>query len=104
MKFYSDIPNLHIVRQRTRGNGTEGYLLCKFDEKGELETNDSEVIRQLRNIYRHDEPEEEINKEKNVTDDKPTEEKVYQCKKCDFTTDNKGYLMAHYREQHKKGE
>lgn len=94
MKFYSDVPNLHIVRQRTRGNGTESYLLCKFDENGEFETDNSEVIKQLQNIYRHE--------ENNVTDDNPSE-KIYQCKKCEFTTNNMGLLMAHYREHKKEG-
>ena len=112
MKFYSDIPNLHIIRQRDRGNGTEPYELCVFDENGELETEDKEVIRQLRNIYRHDEPkseeaphlEEETKEENNATDDKVEEEKIYQCKKCEYTTTNKGELMQHYKKMHKKGE
>lgn len=30
-------------------------------------------------------------------------EELHACKKCDFTTDNKGLLMSHYRE-HKKEE
>lgn len=88
MKFYSDIPNLHIVRQRHRGNGTESFLLCKFDDNGELESNDSEIIRQLQNIYRHDEVEER----------KIEKPKTYQCKKCNFKTDNQGTLMRHYKE------
>ena len=94
MKFYSDIPNLSIIRPRNRGNGTESYLLCKFDENGELESNDAEIIRQLRNIYRHEEAEEK--------QDKPNS-KMMKCKKCSFETENKGELLAHYRE-HKKGE
>lgn len=93
MKFYSDEPNLHIVRQRDRGNGTEGYLLCKFDENGELESNDSEVIRQLQNIYRHEENEEQKIEEPQI--------KMMKCKHCSFETENKGELLAHYRE-HKK--
>jgi hypothetical protein len=76
MKFYSGIPDLHIVRQRTIGNRTEGYLLCKFDENGELESNDPEIIRQLRNIYRHDESEADTSKEIK------TESKNKVCKYC----------------------
>jgi hypothetical protein len=95
MKFYSDVPNLHIIRDRQLGfNGrSERYLLCKFDENGEFESDDPEVIRQLRNIYRHDETVEQ-------QDDKP---KTMKCKKCSFETENKGELLAHYRKDHKKG-
>jgi hypothetical protein len=55
MKFYADTPNLHIIRQRLVGNRTEHFELCVFDENGEVETEDKEVIRQLINIYRHEE-------------------------------------------------
>ena len=94
MKFYSDIPNLHIIRQRDRGNGTEPFELCVFDENGELETEDKEVIRQLVNIYKHDETDEQ-------KDDEP-QAKTFKCKKCNFKTDNQGTLMRHYKEHHKK--
>lgn len=92
MKFYSDIPDLHIIRQRMTGNRVEGYELCVFDKNGELETEDKEVIRQLINIYRHDDGKQET---------KPTDT-VYKCKKCEFETTNKGELLAHYRELHPK--
>jgi hypothetical protein len=29
--------------------------------------------------------------------------KLKRCKKCDFTCDNQGELLAHYRESHPKG-
>lgn len=88
MKFYSDIPNLHIVRQRMVGNREEHYLLCKFDEKGELESNEAEVIRQLINIYRHDESVKEV--------------KLKHCKKCDFECETQGDLLQHYKTTHPK--
>lgn len=84
MKFFSDRPNLHIIRQRLVGNRTEHFELCVFDENGELETEDPEVIRQLTNIYRHE------------------DSKKYKCKKCDYETSNKGELLSHYRESHPK--
>ena len=38
MKFYSDVPDLHIIRQRMTGNRVEHFELCVFDENGEVET------------------------------------------------------------------
>lgn len=87
MKFYADTPNLHIIRQRLVGNRTEHFELCVFDEKGELETEDKEVIRQLKNIYRHDE-----------------ETPKKHCKKCDFACDTQGELLAHYKAVHPKAK
>ena len=109
MKFYSEEPNLHIIRQRMAGNRVEHFELCMFDENCELETEDKEVIRQLLNIYRHEEVKEESAEEveakevEEVKEDETDSEKtMFHCKKCDFETDNKGLLMAHYREIHPK--
>ena len=113
MRFYTEQPNLHIIRERQfKHNGrTECYLLCKFDDNGELETNDPEVIRQLKNIYRHEEVKEEINEEvdeevkeeikEEIKEEVKEDKKEFKCKKCDFITDNMGSLMAHYK-THKK--
>jgi len=103
MKFYSNEPNLHIIRQRMAGNRVEHFELCMFDENCELETEDKEVIRQLLNIYRHEEVKEESAEEVEGKEDEAESEKtMFNCKKCDFETDNKGLLMAHYREIHPK--
>lgn len=32
------------------------------------------------------------------------EKTLRHCKKCDFTCDNQGELLAHYREKHPKGD
>jgi hypothetical protein len=88
MKFYADTPNLHIIRQRLVGNRTEHFELCVFDDKGELETEDKEVIRQLINIYRHEE--------------EAPKEKLYKCKHCNFETASKGELGSHYKTEHPK--
>ena len=32
------------------------------------------------------------------------ENSLRHCKKCDFTCDNQGELLAHYREKHPKGD
>ena len=33
-----------------------------------------------------------------------TESTLRHCKKCDFTCETQGQLLAHYREQHPKGD
>jgi hypothetical protein len=75
------------------GNRKQPYELCQFDENGELETDDSEVIRQLINIYRHDET---WKKEGSAGD------ATAKCKKCGAKFENKGLLMAHYKSSHPK--
>jgi hypothetical protein len=59
-----------------------------FDDKGEYETENPILIKALS---QHFEIVEEIKEEK----------PKMKCKHCEFETDNKGLLMAHYRE-HKK--
>lgn len=87
MKFYAE-PNLHIIRSRMVGNREEHYELCLFDENGELESEEKEVIRQLINIYRHEE----------TIIAKP----MKNCKKCKFECETQGDLLAHYKLAHPK--
>jgi hypothetical protein len=61
--------------------------MFKFDENGIYETNHPITIKRMRG--RFEEIKEEI--------------KLKRCKKCDFTCDNQGELLAHYRESHPKG-
>lgn len=68
-----------------RVTGLKGF---KFDEKGEYETDNEVIIKALEPTFEKAKPEPVY--------------RIYQCKKCDFETDNKGYLMAHYRKEHKK--
>lgn len=35
--------------------------------------------------------------------EQPSEGSKYTCKKCSFSTDNKGLLLAHYRDHKKEG-
>jgi uncharacterized protein with PIN domain len=115
MKFYADTPNLHIIRQRLVGNRTEHFELCVFDDKGELETEDKEVIRQLINIYRHDEEkpkdkthkcskcEAEFKTKKELGEHYKTEHpEKPTCKKCGAIFESKGLLLAHHKTAHPK--
>lgn len=70
-----------------------------FDENGRYETNNDLLCRVLKQHFEIEEN-EEVN---NVTVDKPEEEKTHQCKHCNYTTTNKGELLAHYKEHKREG-
>jgi hypothetical protein len=59
----------------------------QFDEKGEFETNDPKLITWMK-------------KNKNFI--RCEETPSFKCKKCDFTTPNKGELLQHYKKEHPK--
>lgn len=108
MKFRAE-PNLFVRisnKYVKRATGKKGFY---FDAKGEYETDNHRLIRLLKAKFKEEvteepqepqEPQEEISF-KDI--EEPKEEvKVYKCKKCDFETDNKGELLAHYRHSHAK--
>jgi len=87
-------------------------VVFRFDTKGEFITDDPKIIERAMGYFDYipmkAEPIGErfkkgtpIKEENNVKGEEI--KKAYQCKQCDFETDNKGELLAHYRE-HKKGE
>ena len=80
-----------------RLTGKKGFY---FDENGKYETDNDLLCKVLKQHFET----EEIKTENSATDDKPEKNKKYQCKQCDFETDNKGELLAHYRKNHPKGE
>lgn len=96
-KFFGQ-PNMLIKERKKKFfNGETLYKpVFRFDKNGEYITDDERLINKLKSRFTYTEM------ENNVTDDNPSE-KIYQCKKCDFTTDNMGLLMAHYREHKKEG-
>ena len=90
---------------------TSGKFMFRFDTKGEFITDDPEIIKRATGFFDYlplkAEPDGERIKTKFVepvikitTKDG---EKLYKCKQCDFETNNKGELMAHYK-THKKGK
>lgn len=111
-KFFGE--PLKIINSKTSNKP-----LFRFDTKGEFITDDEEIIKRALGYFDHikmiAEPigdkvvktvvtipmtittkgEEEIKNSLNVDLKK-------HCKKCDFTCDNQGELLAHYRESHKK--
>ena len=85
MKFYGT-PNMLI-----RIKNLKPYKFIRFDANGEYDTENPRLVARLKKRFECEEPIEE--KKADV---------VYNCRKCDFTTDNRGYLLAHYRESHPK--
>ena len=100
MKFYGK-PNKKVLRRDVNRLLAKGIIgsrtLFRFDANGEFETEDERLIRKLIHKFKHDAP---IVTEEQTTKEHP----ALACKKCDFTTTNKGELMAHYRKVHPKGE
>jgi len=103
-----------------------GKVVFRFDTKGEFSTDDGEIIKRALGFFDYIKLEtskigertkktfivpamtitnkdEKETKEEETKDEKEiTDIKTYKCKKCDFETDNKGLLMSHHREAHKK--
>lgn len=118
MKLYSD-PG-RIVQKRVKGQfGFKIVPIFKFDENGMAEIDDTKFddtdLNKFRAIFRSEPITNTIIEEKPIVDEhenievhegeEEAQEKteVHKCNKCDFETDNKGTLMAHYRKIHPKG-
>lgn len=84
MKYFGE-PLCHVIDYKNRKE-----VFC-FNENGEFATEDEKLIKWMK------ENKNFIKCENNVQDDK------FICKKCGKSFDNKGLLLAHYRE-HKKEE
>ena len=102
-------PNM-LVRERIAKPFVGGFkckTVCRFDENGRLTTDDPVLIKKLMNKFRVEaatdsEPEAapEVEEVDATIADEPAG--ALHCKKCEFTCDNKGILMAHYRSAHSK--
>jgi hypothetical protein len=93
MKFQGK-PNLTIVDYKRL------VAICTFDENGFFETDDPNKIKYLTTKTTSAKVVEESPKETQKEEKKlPT---VYNCKKCDFKTENQGDLLVHYRTNHPK--
>ena len=93
-KFFGE-PNM-LVKEKKRTyfeNTFQFKPIFRFDKNGEYITDNEKLIEKLKTRFRH------VPLENDDVNDK--DNKIMKCKKCDFETENKGLLMAHYRE-HKK--
>lgn len=91
MKFIAE-PNLYVKLNNKGAQRTTGLKGFCFDEKGEYTTENEILIGILKQNF----------KVKEEYENKQVETVSFKCKKCDFETDNKGELLAHYRKDHPK--
>lgn len=96
MKFYGTPNQLVNIRERKLGK-----LVTKpkfrFDENGEYETEDMDLIERLKPHFKHDN--NAVNNEKTIECDKK-----FICKKCGFETENRGVFLAHCKKEHPKNK
>jgi hypothetical protein len=103
IKFFG--PPLKIITSKTTGKP-----VFRFDTKGEYITDDPEIIKRAMGFFDYVPMKAEIDGERvaktftvpplTITTKEDTKE-LKHCKKCDFTCENQGDLLAHYR-THKK--
>jgi len=81
-------------------------VVFRFDSKGEFITDDPEIIRRAMGFFDYIEMKAEevgvkvaktVEVEKMVITTNEPKAKEFKCKKCEFETDNKGELLAHYK-------
>jgi len=85
-------------------------VVFRFDSKGEFITDDPEIIKRAMGYFDHIPMKAEtVGKKVKKTVVVPVmtitttnETSLKHCKKCDFTCDNQGEFLAHYREKHPK--
>lgn len=83
MKFKGE-PNLTVRISKPKKGEVKSF---QFDKNGHYETNNPYTIKRLQSNYEEVQPEEKTLK---------------QCKKCDFTCENQGELLQHYKNVHPK--
>lgn len=96
MRFKAE-PNLYVrfsLPLQRAFNGKKGFY---FDSNGIFETDIPVLAKALSRQFEIDNPDEIENKVEST-------EAIRRCKKCDFTCDNQGELLAHYRKNHPKKE
>lgn len=77
-------PNLFVKIQTPLFQRVTGKKGFSFDKNGKFETDNQFLIKILSQTFKTD--------------------NLKKCKKCDFSCDNQGVLLKHYRENHKKEE
>ena len=95
MKYFY-LPDVFVIDYEKQKN------VFQFDKNGEYETNDPKLIEWMKknkNFIRY----EETGPKEPATPVQAEQPKM-KCKKCNYETENKGELLAHYREHKKDGE
>lgn len=96
MRFKAE-PNLYVrfSLPLQRATGKKGLY---FKEDGTFETESPVLIKALSRQF-------EIDTSEDKSENKVTStETIRRCKKCDFTCNNQGEMLKHYRENHPKKE
>lgn len=103
MVTFIGTPNHLVVLNPPIGN----IKRVRFDNNGEFSTENERMIARFHHKF-DSKPSDDTAEEQAVEeiDDGSAEVageiKQFSCKKCEFVTDNKGSLMAHYRADHPK--
>ena len=85
MKF-GGVPNQRVRIKQTKQRINHRFpKVIKFDKRGIYETESELMIKLLKERF------------------PIVPNPVYKCKKCDFETENKGLLLAHYKVEHPTG-
>ena len=87
-------PKLYVKLSNKIVNRVTGLKGFYFDDKGEYKTENELIIRVLKQNFG-------VKEELSKYESEQAETVSFKCKKCDYETDNKGELLAHYK-QHKK--
>jgi len=103
MKFIAE-PNLYVrfTDRHSRMFRKKGFY---FNEHGEFETENPSLVKLLKLRFKYvEEPKEPAIETENNADNSGETIKLKHCKKCDFTCENMGDLLSHYRKEHAKGD
>lgn len=98
---YKGEPGLLVINSKKRPGQKKFY---RFSEEGFLDVPDSDKQLNDRLKARFEQmetPVEEVPEPTKNVEESGTKS-LRRCKKCDFTTESQGELLAHYRDKHPK--
>ena len=95
MRFKAE-PNLYVRLSLPLQRALAGKKGFYFDSNGIFETEIPVLVKALSRQFEIDSSE--------IENKVVSTEAIRRCKKCDFTCDNQGELLAHYRKNHPKKE
>lgn len=98
MKFYGT-PNMLVRIKSSFLQRVTRMRSFHFDDNGVFETENERLIEALKRRYKYDESDDVEN---NIGPEKQAKDGLRHCKKCDFTCNTQGELLAHYRAEHPK--
>lgn len=104
MVTFKGTPNMLVVLNPPIGT----IKHVRFDVNGEFNTENERMIQRFHHkfdsIPTNKPPSEELTDDVEYQDHGQSSAKQYKCDKCDFTSENKGVLLAHKKSEHPKEE